>query len=78
MHYIEKFTWRMEPSKGGSVLLWGMTNSSCYAHSFYAIVRGLGRNGIGQHSDTMWVSICALRKRSDLIIPAIAVTLKII
>ena len=78
MHYIEKFTWFMTPSKGGSVLLWGMINSSCYTHSFYTVVRGLGRNGIGQHSDTMWISICALRKRPDVIIKSIAATLNII
>ena len=78
MHYIVKSTWHLTPSNGGSVFLWGMINSSCYMRRHtvvYSVVRGLGRNGTGQHRSTVRVSICALRKRSDATMNFIATTL---
>ena len=78
MHRISEYAWRLTPRKGGSVFLWGMINSACYVRRHmivYSVVRGLGRNGIGQHRSTVRVSICALRKRSDATMNFIATTL---
>ena len=78
MHRISKSAWHLTPRKGGSVFLWGMINSSCYMrrHAIaYSVVRGLGRNGTGQHSSTIRRSICALRKRADSVMNFIATTL---
>ena len=80
MRYIVKSIWHLTPSKGGSVFLWGMINSSCYIrrHAIvYSVVSGLGSNGTGQHSSTVMGSICALRKRADSAMNFIATTLVI-